>query len=295
MTAIKKFSRLEAKAVWKENGNSPPRSVIVSFGKSSIIISNENAFPLDHWSFNSIVMISKSKGNTIFSQGSNKFEKLVIEDDEMINAIILVCNLKNKSSWSIFKFRKLFKFLFFFFFLSIFFYFPNFLREIIFEITDPKYEIIYYDNALNEFTSTIKICNKNLSIKKFEKKINQFFISENFIEIIIVKYGVDQPESMNGEKVESYSQIGIPTRGGGLRSPIGKEIYTRIIRPIFMENYSCYRTYVINKIASVRLVEYDMDIVKSGMSRVSPDEVKKRMEDAIGGEVSSQINKRGKK
>ena len=201
MTAIKKFSRLEAKAVWKENGNSPPRSVIVSFGKSSIIISNENAFPLDHWSFNSIVMISKSKGNTIFSQGSNKFEKLVIEDDEMINAIILVCNLKNKSSWSIFKFRKLFKFLFFFFFLSIFFYFPNFLREIIFEITDPKYEIIYYDNALNEFTSTIKICNKNLSIKKFEKKINQFFISENFIEIIIVKYGVDQPLFLPGGKI----------------------------------------------------------------------------------------------
>ena len=45
----------------------------------------------------------------------------------------------------------------------------------------------------------------------------------------------------------------------------------------------------------MRLVEYDMDIVKSGMSRVSPDEVKKRMEDAIGGEVSKQINKRGKK
>ena len=61
MTAIKKFSRLEAKAVWKENDDTPPRSVIISFGKSSIIISNENAFPLDHWSFNTIVMISKIK------------------------------------------------------------------------------------------------------------------------------------------------------------------------------------------------------------------------------------------
>jgi len=129
--------------------------------------------------------------------------------------------------------------------------------------------------------------------------VNLNYLPENEVQklfrMLASKYGVDQPESMNGEKVESYSQIGIPTRGGGLRSPIGKEIYTRIIRPIFMENYSCYRTYVINKIASVRLVEYDMDIVKSGMSRVSPDEVKKRMEDAIGGEVSKQINKRGKK
>ena len=90
MTAIKKFSRLEAKAVWKENDDTPPRSVIISFGKSSIIISNENAFPLDHWSFNTIVMISKSKENTIFSQGSNRSEKLIIEDIEMINAIILI-------------------------------------------------------------------------------------------------------------------------------------------------------------------------------------------------------------
>ena len=60
----------------------------------------------------------------------------------------------------------------------IFFYFPNFVREIIFEATDPKNEIIYYDNALNKFLSASKICNKNLSIKNFEKKFNQFFIKK---------------------------------------------------------------------------------------------------------------------
>ena len=201
MTAIKKFSRLEAKAVWKENGNTTPKSVIVSFGKSSIIISNENAFPLDHWSFNSIVVISKSKENTIFSQGSNKSEKLIIEDIEMINAIILICNLKTQTNWSIFRFRKFFKFIFFCFFLFIFFYFPNFVREIIFKVTDPKYEIIYFDKALNEYTSTNRICNKNLSIKNFEKKINQFFITENFIEIIIVKHGGDKPLFLPGGKI----------------------------------------------------------------------------------------------
>ena len=127
MTAIKKFSRLEAKAVWKEN-DKPPRSVIVSFGKSSIIISTENAFPLDHWSFNTIIMISKSKENTIFSQGSNKNEKLIIEDIEMINAIILICNLKTQTNRSIFKFRKFFKFLFFSFFFD-FFLFSKFCKR----------------------------------------------------------------------------------------------------------------------------------------------------------------------
>ena len=201
MTAIKKFSRLEAKAVWKENDNKPAKSVIVSFGKSSIIISTENAFPLDHWSFNTIVMISKSKENTIFSQDSNKNEKLIIEDIEMINAIILICNLKTQTNRSIFRFRKFFKFLFFSLFLLIFFYFPIFVREIIFEATDPKNEIIYYDNALNKFLSANKICNKNLSIKNFEKKFNQFFITENFIELIIVKYGEKKPLFLPGGKI----------------------------------------------------------------------------------------------
>ena len=201
MTAIKKFSRLEAKAVWKENVNTPPRSVIISFGKSSIIISNENAFPLDHWSFNTIVMVSKSKENTIFSQGSNRSEKLIIEDIDMINAIILICNLQTQTKWSTFRFRKIFKFLFFCLFLLVFFYFPNFAREIIFEATDPKNEIIFYDNTLTEFLSTSKICNKNLGIKNFEKKFNQFFITENFIEIIIVKYGGDKPLLLPGGKI----------------------------------------------------------------------------------------------
>ena len=123
MTAIKKFRRLEAKAFWKEDDNTPPRLVIVSFGKSSIIISDENAFPLDHWSFNSIIIISKSKENTIFSQGSNKIEKLILEDDEMINAIILVCNLKTQTSWRLSRFRKFFKLLFFFFSCSFVFIF----------------------------------------------------------------------------------------------------------------------------------------------------------------------------
>ena len=129
MTALKKFSRLEAKAVWIENGNTPPKSVIVSFGKSSIIISNENAFPIDHWSFNTIVMISKSKENTIFSQGSNKSEKLIIEDIDMINAIILICNLQTQTKWSTFRFRKIFKFLFFCLFLLIFFLFSKFCKR----------------------------------------------------------------------------------------------------------------------------------------------------------------------
>ena len=201
MTAIKKFSRLEAKAVWKENDNTNPKSEIVTFGKSSIIISDENAFPLDHWNFNSIIVISKSKENTIFSQGSNKIETLIIEDDEMINAIILVCNLKTQPSWTLIRFRKFFQYIFFFFLLLIFFYFPNFLREIILKVTDPKYEIIYYESALKEFAPINDICKKNLNIKNFEKKINDNFKKEYTIDITVVRTVRDEPLLLPGGKI----------------------------------------------------------------------------------------------
>ena len=201
MTAIKKFSRLEAKAVWKENNNIHPKSVIVSFGKSSIIISDENAFPLDHWNFNSIIVISKSKENTIFSQDSNKVETLIIEDDEMINAIILVCNLITQPSWTFFRFRKFFQYIFFFFLLLIFFYFPNFLREVIFKVTDPKYEIIYYESVLKEFSPISDICKKNLNIKNFEKKINDNFKTEYILDITVVRTLGDKPLLLPGGKI----------------------------------------------------------------------------------------------
>ena len=61
MTAIKKFNRLESKAVWIEDIEKSPKKVIVSFGKSSIIISDENELPLDHWSFSTIKLISKTE------------------------------------------------------------------------------------------------------------------------------------------------------------------------------------------------------------------------------------------
>ena len=54
MTAIKKYQILESKGLWIEKKGTSPKEVIVSFGKSSIIISDNNAIPLGHWNFNSI-------------------------------------------------------------------------------------------------------------------------------------------------------------------------------------------------------------------------------------------------
>tara|TARA_Y100001973_G_C5203570_1_gene339690 strand:+ start:3666 stop:4244 length:579 start_codon:yes stop_codon:yes gene_type:complete len=122
--------------------------------------------------------------------------------------------------------------------------------------------------------------------------LNLNFLPENEVQkmfrILASRYGVSQPEVVMGEKLESFSQIDIPQRNSGLKSRIGQQIYDRILKPIFMQNYNCYRTYTINKIGNLRLVEYDMDIVKSGMSRISAREVQDRMKNALGGDVSKK-------
>jgi len=70
-------------------------------------------------------------------------------------------------------------------------------------------------------------------------------------------------------------------KGITLISPIGKEIYNQIIKPKLMQNNSCYRTYDIRLMSGIMQVEYKMDIVKSGMSRLSTQEVEGRMKNAL--------------
>ena len=72
MTAIKKYRRLESKGFWVETEETHPLDVIVSIGKSSIIISDTNEVPLDHWNFNSIMISDKDEKQTTFSPGQDR-------------------------------------------------------------------------------------------------------------------------------------------------------------------------------------------------------------------------------
>ena len=91
MTAIKKYQILEAKGLWIEAKGKAPKEVIVSIGKSSIIISDNDEVPLNHWNFNSIVVLHKNTKETIFSPGLERQEELLVQDEEMIKAMTIIC------------------------------------------------------------------------------------------------------------------------------------------------------------------------------------------------------------
>lgn len=87
----KQFDRLESLGLWKETDTSQKREVIVSFGKSSLVLYDIRNFPLTHWSFAALRCIHKKDGRMIYTPDQNSFETLEISDDTMNRAIQRVC------------------------------------------------------------------------------------------------------------------------------------------------------------------------------------------------------------
>jgi hypothetical protein len=89
MTAIKKYKRLEAVGLWLDNNYETSKEVIVSFGKTSILITDKNEVPLTHWSIYSVFILKKEGERVVYSVDSKGQETLEIDDPDMIKAISL--------------------------------------------------------------------------------------------------------------------------------------------------------------------------------------------------------------
>ena len=92
MTAIKKYTRLEASGLWKESSKSQQVEVLITFGKTSIILSDYKDNPLTHWSLAAIKLISRNKIESIFSTDPENGETLKISDVNMVEAFLLFIN-----------------------------------------------------------------------------------------------------------------------------------------------------------------------------------------------------------
>ena len=89
MTAIKKYTRLEATGFWKESTKSEQIEVLINFGKTSITLSDYEDNPLTHWSLTAIKLVSQSQFDAIFSTDLENGETLKINDANMIEAFLL--------------------------------------------------------------------------------------------------------------------------------------------------------------------------------------------------------------
>lgn len=87
MTALDKFERLESIGLWKETETSQKKEVIVSFGKASLVMSDNKDTPLTHWALGAVEITAANDDKVIYTPDKNGFETLEISDPTMNRAI----------------------------------------------------------------------------------------------------------------------------------------------------------------------------------------------------------------
>ena len=201
MTAITKYRRIEAKGLWGEKKGTYPKDVIVSIGKSSITISDTNEVPHNHWNFNSIIVLEQDKENTTYSPGQDRQEKLIVQDQDMINALNIICEYGKTSKKPIIKtsffLTSILTFLIITFVLSI----PFILRLAALDIIEPKYETIFVKNLLEKKGFMKNICTKQKNTTDLEDMLVEKFGLKNRMEILITKATLPSPLLLPGRIV----------------------------------------------------------------------------------------------
>lgn len=90
MTALEKYTRLEALGQWREAPDQDAREVVVSFGNSTLLLSDLNESPLCHWAMAATSRISLDGSRAVYTPDTEGFETLIIDDAEMVEAIAKV-------------------------------------------------------------------------------------------------------------------------------------------------------------------------------------------------------------
>lgn len=90
MTALKKYERLEAIGLWRENREAQLREVVVSFGAASLVLSDQNDMPLAHWSLAAVRVLNGDNKPTVYAPDQEADETLEIDDALMVDAIAKV-------------------------------------------------------------------------------------------------------------------------------------------------------------------------------------------------------------
>jgi len=87
MTALREYERLESGGLWRENADAQRRNVVVSFGDTTLVMSDTAGRTLTHWSLPAVRRLNADQMPAIFTPGEDAAETLEIDDDLMVAAI----------------------------------------------------------------------------------------------------------------------------------------------------------------------------------------------------------------
>ena len=188
MTAVKKYARLESNGFWKESKRSEFIEVLISFGKTSVILSDYNDNPLTHWSLTAIKLVSQAQEETIFSTDSDDGERLSIKDKHMIDALLLFIKKDAKKPENN-KTTVVFYFLSFLFILvTLILYFPSKIKDLALSVISEQHEKQLIEPFLqNHINVSGGICNSSESDKIMSNILNFAEKDTRFLSLSIVR------------------------------------------------------------------------------------------------------------
>ena len=87
MTALDRYVRLESDALWREAPDAQRRDVVISFGNATLVIADQAARPLAHWSLTALNRLNPGERPAVYAPDAEESELLEISDATMIDAI----------------------------------------------------------------------------------------------------------------------------------------------------------------------------------------------------------------
>ncbi|MCK0126740.1 hypothetical protein MWU76_20280 [Gelidibacter sp. F2691] len=87
MTALTKYDRLEATALWRPEEGAQRVDVLLSLGDATLTISDMRENVLNHWSLPAIQRVNPGERPAVFRPGTDATEELETDDEDMIRAL----------------------------------------------------------------------------------------------------------------------------------------------------------------------------------------------------------------
>lgn len=87
MPILDRYERLEAAGIWREHPGAEPREVIVTFGHTTLMLSDTRERLLGHWALAGIQILSEDGGSVTYAMDDEGWETLTLRDRQMIDAI----------------------------------------------------------------------------------------------------------------------------------------------------------------------------------------------------------------
>ncbi len=188
MTALKKYARLESSGLWKESQKASFIEVLITFGKTSLILSDYKDNPLTHWSLTAIKLASRNQDEAIFSTGFEDGESLLIRDKHMIDALLLFIYKEDKK----YKYNTIFSYLVFFglftFLAALILYFPSRTQELAVSIISKQHERQLIEPYLKTHIKTAGgICGSAETDRIMRNILNLVEGEQNFLSVSIIR------------------------------------------------------------------------------------------------------------